>query len=177
MANDPLDIEGCNEWWGRENAKQETHFQRLFCLIGKATAAFAHLEWQLNQSFALAVNHRHPEFGLRIADTLSYAKTIDAFEAVCRDIVSKMRPEISQQLSDLGNKLRAAGNLRNAVAHSSFDYVIGSDGQFLQIRSRVRSKKKNRERPMSDPFPGLEQAYSTICETQQELLDFTEEYL
>lgn len=177
MSSDPLDVEGMNRWWKAENAEQEAHFERLFYLIGKATSAFAHLEWQLNQSFATVVNHRNLEVGLCVADTLSYSQTCDAFEAVCRDITKGMRPGIHLQLADLRTKLRDAARLRNDAAHSSFDYVIGSDGQFVQIPSRVRARKKVREPLMRDPFPALERAFTAICETEQELLDFTKEYL
>ena len=176
MATHPHEfLESYNKWCQAENAQQEVHFQKLFYLIGKVTSAFAHLEWQLNQCFALAVNPRSLEFGLCVADTLSYTQTCDAFEAVCRDITDGMRPGIQRQLADLRTKLREAARLRNDAAHSSFDYVISSDGQFVQIPARVRAKRKIREPLMRDPFPALEQAFTTICDTEQELIDFTKE--
>lgn len=177
MKNDPLDVEGMNRWWQAENAKQEAHFQRLFYLIGKATSAFAHLEGQLNQCFAEVINHRNLEVGLCVADKLSYKQTCDAFEAVCREITKEMRPAIQQQLADLRKKLDEAAKLRNDAAHSSFDYVIGSDGQFVPIPSRAPAKKKVRKPLMRDPFPALERAFTTICETEQELIDFAQENL
>ena len=177
MPHDPLDIENYANWLNHEATKEQSHYNKLLPAIGSATLAFAHLEWKLNQAFGQVINDRSPEIGLRIADKLSYSQTVDHFETICGELTKAFRLEIRNELTRLIQDLRNAGRLRNEVAHSSFEYVFGSDGQFLKTPSRVKSKKKERRSHIVDPLPEIEASIVTICQTEESLTSFVDEYL
>lgn len=177
MAHDPLDFENYSKWLAREETKERRYYEKLLPVIGSATLAFAHLEWMLNKAFAQVVNQRDLEIGLCIADRLNYSQTVDLFETVCRELTKAFSPQIQKELTNLIAGLRKAGPLRNEITHCSFDYVFGSDDACVKTPSRIKGKKKDRNSYVDNPFPALETAVVTICQTEDLLASFVSEYL
>jgi hypothetical protein len=171
IPSDPFEFE---RWLATHNERSEEHFDSLHLAIGKLTVSFASLEWELNQAFALAVNDSNLEIGLSIADRLTYSQTIELFEATASLIVSE---EGHADLKPLIERLRVAGRLRNDVAHSSFGYVLGGEGEFLKTPSRIKGKNKERGSPMVEPLGDIDSATESIDKTTEMLHHFITEYI
>jgi len=171
IPSDPIEFQ---QWLETHKERSQEHCDSLHLAIGKATASFARLEWELNQALALAVNDNHLEIGLSIADRLPYSQTIDLFEATSTLIVNE---EGRTNLKSLIDNLRAAGKLRNDVVHSFFSYVLGGEGEFLKTPSRIKGKNKQRGSPMVEPLPDIESATKSIDETIVQMTHFVTEYI
>ena len=155
----------------------EEYYNRLYPLLGQIASNFARLEWELNQSFALAVNDSDLEIGLSIADQLSFNQVIKLFQTIAQRSTIERSKKFSSRLKSLTQDLEKSAKLRNDSLHCSFGYVLGSSGSFLKTRARIKSKEKHRGSPMIDPFPDLVKADNHILKTISKLLKFTTDYI
>lgn len=155
----------------------EKFLDKLYQLLGQIASGFAGLEYELNNSFALAVNDSYLDIGLCISDQLSYNQVVQLFENIAKQSTIEHSERFLERLELLIRDLKEAAKLRNDSLHSSYGYVMGSNRLFIKTTSRIRKKIKKGRSTFVDPIPDLNNALERISKTLDDLLDFTRDYL
>jgi len=177
MKVDKSNFKEFQDWLKSDSKKSEGYFDRLYPLIGQIASAFALLEYELNNSFALAVNDSNIEIGLSISDQLTFSEVVQLFEIVAQNSTIENSKRFRERLQLLIKDLKESARLRNDIIHCSFGYIMGSDGLFIKTPSRIRGKSKNRGSPIVNPLPDLAGAYEHISQNIDSLTSFTTDYL
>jgi len=115
----------------------ETH-KKLLLGLGLIVAKFGTLEAYMQMALS-ALLTRHQTIGMMVASTLSFDRSIQLFNAICRMKIKT--PELLAEMDALCKKLSQAEQERNKLLHSN--YLAGMEDEFvIRMKVAVKSSKQ-----------------------------------